>query len=428
MKYFEPNVVIVDDKEDEVSGLIEYYQKSGAGCKFFNANLYDGDDRPEKKMSDVILLYLDLYYKEGIDLDYELPADWVRDIIPPKSFYILILWTKDPSQASGVLRELEKYNTKPYQVFIENKGNYINKSTGKYDYSKLIDSIENKLSDIPAFDEIQIWKNNIKKTSNIVLGGLVSEDVNESTNKIRKIIVSHGGEVVKNSESLLKRSVLFEALNNVLVSSIPQYDSENNISKEDEANLYDLSKINTVHVDRRLNSWFHFTLRDDLKDKLFPGIIARNDSAFLQKYYSIQDDVIVNNLLKYQLDSESTKIEDIVLNITRPCDYAQNKYGKNIKLLSGVRIIKPARKDSDKCEIRLNGKTPDCIKKFDHLFHDDVENDITLIFDFRYVFSLPGTVFLSEFYNLKMLNKELLSEIQFSYSSYASRPGFTKIF
>ncbi|WP_349953051.1 hypothetical protein, partial [Bacteroides finegoldii] len=164
-----------------------------------------------------------------------------------------------------------------------------------------------------------------------------------------------------------------------------------------------------------------------LKNELFPGIIAKNNSKLLQKYYSIQDDKTINSLLSYQKESKDTIIEDIALNITRPCDYAQNKYGKNIKLLSGIRIINPVTQQQ-KGKIKLNGTAPDCLKIFDNLYHDDDKNDITLIFDFRYIFSLPSTIFLKHFHNLKMFNKELFSEIQSSYSSYASKPGFTKIF
>ncbi|WP_349953152.1 hypothetical protein, partial [Bacteroides finegoldii] len=239
MKYLEPSVVIVDDKKEEVTDIIKYYQKSGIGCKFFNANLYDGDDHPEQNMSDVTLLYLDLYYKEGIeDLDFELPASWVRDIIPPKSFYVLILWTKDPSQAEGVLKELEKHKTKPYLVFTENKGDYINKITGKYDYRRLIDSIEKKISAVPAFEEIQIWKNNIKKTSNIVLGGLICEDANEFTNKMKRIMVSHGGEIIKSSPPLCKRSILFEALNENVVG----YDIHIDMDRSDVILIFQIQR------------------------------------------------------------------------------------------------------------------------------------------------------------------------------------------
>lgn len=426
MKYFEPSVVIVDDKEKEVSGLIKYYQESGAGCKFFNADMFDGDERPEKQMSDVTLLYLDLYYEGIPNFDPELPAGWVRNIIPQKSFYILILWTRDPSQANLILSKLEEYNTKPYLVFTENKGDYINRS-GEYDYDKLTNSIEDKLSNVPAIEEMLIWKSNLKKTSNIVLGGLICKNTDEFTNKMKKIMVGHGGEIIKDSAPLRKRTVLFEALTNVLVSNIPQYDSEYEISEENKTDLYDLSQINTIHIDNQLNSWFHFTLRDDLADKVLPGIISKNNSTFLQKYYSIKDDKAIRHFLEHQWTSKDTIIEDIVLNITRPCDYAQNKYGKNIKLLSGIKIIKPVRKSSEKLELKSNTK-PDCIIIFDHLFHDDKDNDISLIFDFRYSFSLPETIFLNKFKNIKMLNKELLSEIQVSYGNYVSRLGFTKIF
>ena len=61
MKYFEPSVVIVDDKKEEIEGLIDHYHTQGIGCKYFNADLNDGDSYPDKPMSDVMLLFLDLY-------------------------------------------------------------------------------------------------------------------------------------------------------------------------------------------------------------------------------------------------------------------------------------------------------------------------------------------------------------------------------
>lgn len=241
-------------------------------------------------------------------------------------------------------------------------------------------------------------------------------------------MVAHGGEAVLLSEDpYIKRAALFEALNNVLISNVPQYDTENPVAEHNIKNLYDLSGTNAVPVDKQLNSWFHFTLKKDLTKKLYPGIIAKNNSPFLQRFYSIKDDPRVSKFISPQLECQKVLIEDIVLNITRPCDYAQNKYGKNLKLLSGLAIKNPQRKNNAKQGIDVNQKC-DSIIVFDHLFHDITDNDLTLIFDLRYSFSLPESIFLNKFENIKMLNKELLSEIQVNYSSYSSRLGFTKIF
>lgn len=127
MKYLEPNVVIVDDKIDEIEGLVNYYHTQGIGCKYFNADINDGDAYPDKPMSDVMLLFLDLYYSAGpLDngFDPELSTSWVRSIIHPGAFYILILWTKDSAQAKLVTNKLDELNLHPFQTFIEGKNAY----------------------------------------------------------------------------------------------------------------------------------------------------------------------------------------------------------------------------------------------------------------------------------------------------------------
>ncbi|MBS6563484.1 MULTISPECIES: hypothetical protein [Bacteroides] len=426
MNYFEPNVVIVDDKLDEIQGIITYYQKNGIGCKYYNADLSDGDDYPENEMSDVTFLFLDLFYSDHFDV--ELSTSWVRSIIQPGAFYVLILWTKDISKKSVIEERLKEMNLMPYSLIIKNKGDYAINSSMKYDYTNLLVSIDQELKKISAIEEILIWKNALKQAANIVLGGLISERTQEFTDKLKKVIESHGGKSISNaSEPMLKRSTLFEALNNVLLSNIPQFDANFEISDENKKGLYDLSSITSNTIDRKLNSWFHFSLRSDLEGKTLPGIIAKNKSSLLKQLYSITDDEIVRELISPQVSSAGTIIEDIVLNITRPCDYSQNKYGKNLKLLSGIIIRHPLRKNNEKRDIKLNDKKYKCILKFDHLYHNDIDDDLTLIFDLRYCFSIPVSIYKKSFDNKKMLNRELLSDIQVTYGNYVSQLGYTKI-
>lgn len=422
MEYFEPNVVIVDDKKNEVQGLIDNYQQKGIGCKYFNADLSDGDSYPDHPMSDVTLLYLDLYYSNA-EFDPELCTSWIRTIIPRGSFYILVLWTKDISLKMRIAERLREFNLNPYLLIAENKENYIISDPEKYSFSSLIESIDGQLKEVAALEEILIWKNALKKTANIVLGSLISDNTEEFTAKLKKIITGQGGKNIKDcNDPVRKRSVLFEALNSVMASNIPQHDTDYNISENNVANLYNLSEIKTVAIDRKLNSWFHFSLKNDLEGKTYPGIIAKNNCHLLQNLYSIKDDEIIKRMIAPQYD-QNVVMEDIVVNITRPCDYAQNKFGKNLKLLSGIVLKKPNRKET----IKLN-KKPDCILIFDHLFHDEIDDDVTYIFDMRYCFSIPESIFLKKFENIKMFNKELLSEIQVTYGSYVNRPGHTNIF
>lgn len=62
-----------------------------------------------------------------------------------------------------------------------------------------------------------------------------------------------------------------------------------------------------------------------------------------------------------------------------------------------------------------------------HLYHNDIDDDLTLIFDLRYCFSIPVSIYKKSFDNKKMLNRELLSDIQVTYGNYVSQLGYTKI-
>ncbi len=140
--------------------------------------------------------------------------------------------------------------------------------------------------------------------------------------------------------------------------------------------------------------------------------------------YSVHDDKNVSDYISKQI-VDGTIISSIVMILSRPCDVAQQKFGKNIKLLSGLKIHKPQR--DAKNRFIGKDKKPDSIKLYDHLYFSEVENDVTLLFDFRYSFSVPEDIFIKEFTNIKVFNKELLSELQVEYSSYSSRLGITQI-
>lgn len=427
MRYSEPTIFVVDDKKVEIDGIIKYYNNLGVGCKYFNSDIFDGDHMPEKTYSDVNVIYLDLFFSEQ-PFDAELCSNWVQSIIPEKSFYILILWTKDPEQASAVLLQLKTINRIPFCYLVRSKIEFQIDGDEKYNFSALFTDINNELDNIPALDEIQIWKKSVKRSSNEVLGNLTkSSDPIVFNNKLKKIIVCHGGKsIVTNNDDNRKRLTLFDALDNVLVSNTKKNISDDPISPINSENLYNLNDISAT-IDKELNSWFHFKLETVIStDLIHPGLISEFNDNEWKKMYSIHDDKNVAEFISKQ-NGDKVKITSIALLISRPCDISQNKFGKNLKLLSGLKISNPIRKEGPKNEFSKGSNTFDSIKLFDHLFFSEDENDVTLLFDFRYNFSVPEDIFKTEFTNVRIFNKELLSEMQVEYSSYSSRLGITQV-
>lgn len=428
MKFLEPNIVVIDDKKEEVDGIINYYHSSGLGCKFFNADLADGDNYPDKPYSDINIFFLDLIYSEQQGFDPEVCVSWIRFIVPENSFYTLVIWTKDESKVDAVLNLLKQHKRFPYLFLVENKTNYAQAGDIKFNYDSLLDKINNTLENTPGLDEILLWKKNVKLSSNQILGHLAKN--NDSAffcNKIKKVIVGHGGKsIVASNDNFRKRTVLFDALDNILVSNTKKSVNTEEISATNIDQLYNLQNINIQDIDRELNSWFHFRL-ETLNDYLiYPGVLVAFKENQWKEMFSIHNDKEVVEYISKQVGN-NVEISSIALLISRPCDIAQNKYGKNLKLLSGLKIKNPVRKEPAKKEFQKGSSDKDSIKIFDHLYFNDEENDITLLFDLRYNFSIPEEVYKNEFTILKMFNKELFSELQVEYSSYSSRLGYTKV-
>ena len=428
MLNFEPNIIVIDDKFDEITGIVNYYNSNGSGCKFINADKTDGEEMPLKPFSDVNLVFLDLFL-DGDKLDAEQCSNWVKSILPEKSFYLLVIWTKDPSHADDVISNLTKDNRSPFDLFIENKTDYISQSSVKYDFSNLLSKLNRQIQAIPAIDEMGIWKKNVKTSTNQIIGNL-TKGSNPSifVNKLKKIIISHGGtSTITSINDDLKRSILFDALDNVLISNTKKFISDIEISSINKEALYDLREMTNPEIDRELNSWFHFKLDKSLgSDLITPGLIAAFRDNRWKELYSIHDDQIVSEFLSRQV-GDNVKIMSIVLLVSRPCDIAQNKFGKNLKMLSGLKILNPIRKSNEKKEFQRGSSNVDSIKIYDHLYIDENESDVTFLFDFRYNFSVPEEVFKSEFDNLLIFNKELISEIIVEYGSYSIRLGITQI-
>lgn len=425
---FEPRIAIIDDKFEEISGILQQYQKQGIGVKYFNAHLTDPDPKPTIHFSDLNLIFLDVHFTDNIgDYDPTHCAAWVDSLLPENSFYILVLWSKETDKKDEILDELRLIKKEPFLFFAEQKTDYQTKDG--WDFQKLRKTIDSKLSEYPELDELSIWKKSVLHSSNIVIGHLSKNiDVEALRKKLQKIILGHGGSyLIGDNKENRKREVLFDAIDNILASNSKLTRPNQNISELNKNSLYRIPDFPISDVDAKLNSWFHFKLIESKMESDFvtSGLISyfRNDS--LSRNYSIQNDEIVSKYLKTQLESKETTLSDISLIISRPCDVAQNKFGRNLKMLSGTLIFNPIR--DVKNRFKGVGTKPLSIKLYDHLSISDTETDCAIVFDFRYAFSLPPDIFEQRFEKVKVFNKELLSEIQVEYSAYSSRLGITQI-
>lgn len=427
---FEPRVAIIDDKYEEINGILEQYQKEGVGIKYYNSHLTNPDPKPIIHFSDLNLIFLDVHFTENIaDYDPTHCAAWVDSLLPENSFYILVLWSKETDKKDEILEELKLIKKEPFLFFAEQKTDYQTKDG--WDFQKLNESINLKLADYPELQELSNWKKSVLYSANSIVGHLTkTTEADALKKKLQKIILGHGGNyLLGEGNELEKRKVLFDAMDNILSSNSKLTRPLDEITQVNKENLYSIPEFPEGDIDSKLNSWFHFVLQNSIPEQhISPGLICRFNNQSLINNYNIQSDTAIAQYLTFQSSADvevNPGLIDIAMVISRPCDVAQNKYGRNLKLLSGVLITNPIRKGNNK----FKGKdtTPASLKIYDHLYLSKDQNDCTLIFDFRYAFSIPPKIFHERFVKIKIFNKELLSEIQVEYSSYSSRLGITQI-
>jgi len=294
MLSFQPRIAVIDDKKNEVDGILENHQEEGIGIKYFNANPFDGDDKPSTEYSDIGLIYLDIHYTDNInDYDPELCAAWIDSLIPECSFYILVLWSKETDKKDEILDVLKQINKEPFLLFTEQKTDY--QIDSGWDFIKLNESITSKLNEYPELGELALWKQSIVNSSNLVIGHLSkTNNPYDLKKKLQKIILSHGGSyLVGVDNENEKRKILFDAMDNILISNAKSIRPLSSISQENINNLYNIPDFLKTDIDSKLNSWFHFNLvkKGDIeKSDLTPGLISLNKHSLFRKLYSICDD------------------------------------------------------------------------------------------------------------------------------------------
>ena len=140
MTDFGPQVAIIDDRPDEVQGIIDYLETQNVGFKYFNADI-TAPEYPKEHIESIELIFLDLYYSDKFRV--EQCAQWIDDIIPLNKQYELIIWSKDTHLTGEVIDTLLKINKAPRVFDTKQKSDYQDIDGIK----KLINEVKDKVSE-----------------------------------------------------------------------------------------------------------------------------------------------------------------------------------------------------------------------------------------------------------------------------------------
>lgn len=419
LKTLGPEVVIVDDKYNEIEGITTFLSEKSIGYKYLNSDTSNGDELPTETIDTVKILFLDFYYSETFDP--EIIAGWVDAIIPENHFYFLIAWSKHPEKLSLVLNELNRINKYPIFHIEKLKKDY--KTDDNFDFETLMIDIDTKLDEFKGAKELINWKKGIESAANKVILGIAKEK-DEIEKKIKKIICVQGGKRIKDAPPLEKLVGLYDALDYVLSSNSKNF-RINDISQNSVCNIT-LANRDFLYKDNDLNTWFLLKKNPNgIEPIIETGTIFQLKDANLKSLFSITKYSTFKDF--YDYDTNAENIYHICILVTPACDFSQKKHGGNFKFISGL-IINNIGRDGDKIIFNNDRYVPtDSMTIIDNININKLNlNNATLIFDNKYSFSAPDedVYNIDKFDPICTVTKDLISDIQVKYAAHSARIGY----
>lgn len=149
---FIQSVVVVDDTEREVAGLLSTFEKRGWRSEFIKVDF--SNVNIEESINTVKLLFLDLNYDTGIGSQFDpyFCANIVKKIVPKEKEYYLVAWTKDVDKVDSVIDILRQINMMPIKYTGKLKEGY-RIGDEEYDVDRLLLDIESDFNKVIQKDE-----------------------------------------------------------------------------------------------------------------------------------------------------------------------------------------------------------------------------------------------------------------------------------
>lgn len=353
LQEFITSALIIDDSESEILRLKEYLEEKDIWVKHYTPSQLDGLNKSKFPFNNRKLIFLDLYLDDKSKLEDNISK--IRSYftkVLSKNFgtYGIVLWTKHTDEFSAfvdrIYKNSDKY-TSPLFVIPLEKNKYLQND----DFNGVLEELEEKLESDVASSFFVEWNKAVKKGSDKTISALYDLfETNEKKNKhlesvLFNLACNYTGIPVnitpKDSSEKEKKTIkitlkqinpfLQKDLIKSLMDSLQVEISNNHNDIKDlfsnPDNLkYEASEEKTK-VLSKLNSLLLLDFHNLLQNTVLPGNIYEilTDDSLL----SINDIFYKKNkkIQKLELNNnDEVKVNKrVVIEVTPPCDFAQNK-------------------------------------------------------------------------------------------------------
>lgn len=457
-------VVVFDDKYEEVKELLKALSKQKIPYLYYQAE--DGEDLPDSPVENIRLVFLDLELvvdSRATEQNIISPIyARLSKVLEPNSNYILVYWSTKEDKYGDAIKDSFNNGLKDYKPIISLSLDKIATKKVENPIQFIIDNIKENADDFKVLKVFSFWENLVNNSSGNLINNLVNfiekdnnwDDVTKYL--LFKLATAYGGKEISSSSELEQIKNSFYTLNHTFIDTL-----ENSISKSLNGQEKEFTSVLSSNGNDKFASLINkkLLLSEDLFYGDTPGVLLFIDKEIEEEEKTIQQELektiqndripkehrqsaivnaenkakekqskisskkvalnknynsIVNSLLDEtnrenlkEIIENSIKIE---LNISPICDFAQQKM-PCCRILPGLLINK-------KYSI-LKGNAYNYISDATVNLNNE---DYLIIFDFKYLYSIPSNIARKRKTNYK-LRQQLLADIQVKLGSHINRAG-----
>lgn len=412
---FIDSALIIDDVEGEIEGLMAVLLSKDIYVKYYSPEEIKGISGLRNRK----IIFLDLYLSKTSGNDIEGHISEIRRIFTHsigKNFgsYGIVLWSAHNEQIDALKQKMsldiqkDSYSAPLFIVGLP-KTKYLKDGFGSF-FNDLNEKVN---SDTAANFFIQ-WETLVKKGKDKAINSIYSlANKYENQEKhlryiLYKIAENYTGVDISKTTSYPLEGDAYKAFNDLLHYEI--------VNETDSVS----SKI--LHNTASLQS---YDISNEDKEKLYSEI---NSKLFIDTKNIKQAFPIPGNVYKLTEVNSQYKVEDcpadsipVIIEITPPCDFSNNKKGGRSRILSGFIY------EYSKAAHKYNSEH--YYKELWPIKLPDKENSQMIIFDFRYTGSLKEVELkdATKYQILFRAKDKLFADILQKLSSHVARLGLSII-
>lgn len=360
LQEFITSALIIDDSKKEIEKLKEYLDDKDIWVKHYTPDEIEGYDKDKLPFNNRKLIFLDLYLDDKDTLENNIAKirSYFANILGNDfGTYGIILWTKHAEEFESFVERIyktaNKYTTPLFVLHLE-KNKYLQKD----DYNGILEELEEKLQTDTSSSFFIEWNKAVKKGSDNTISNLYNLfDTNEKKNKhlepvLYKLACNYTGIPEENiNEYNLQKDLVKSLMDSLQFEISENYQAIEKLFSEPERLNYSDTTEEKKKAFSKLNSLLLLDFQNLAQNFVLPGNIYEIQTT--ESLLSINEVFYKENKKTKKLvlnDESDVKVNKrIIIEITPPCDFAQNKKQSLSRVLGGIII------DDDKSNQYFNG-------------------------------------------------------------------------